>query len=144
MNDANQVEVRAIRGEDLSDATKVFFESWLGLMKTLGYERRGLDPKRGFKPTHVACVDGVIVGVMSIQGNELEQLYVSPKYQGLGIGERLLTLALELGVTMLKVDEGNVGARRFYDQHGFINTGIKECGVRFPEHSILIYRLNTG
>lgn len=57
---ASQVEVREIKDDEIEYATEVFFESWFELMNTLGYKRRDLGPKRGFKPTHIASIDNVV------------------------------------------------------------------------------------
>jgi GNAT superfamily N-acetyltransferase len=58
----------------------------------------------------------------------LEELYVRPGLRGRGIGhgllEHALALAHERGSANLEinVDEGDTGARRFYEAHGFSNT----------------------
>jgi len=58
----------------------------------------------------------------------LEELYVRPDLRGRRIGhallERACALARERGAATLEitVDEGDGGARRFYEAHGFSNT----------------------
>jgi len=58
----------------------------------------------------------------------LEELYVRPDLRGRGIGhavlERAMAVARERGTQELQinVDEGDTGARRFYERHGFSNT----------------------
>ena len=58
----------------------------------------------------------------------LEELYVRPELRGRGIGhavlERALAIARERGSQTFEitVDEGDTGARRFYEAHGFSNT----------------------
>jgi GNAT superfamily N-acetyltransferase len=58
----------------------------------------------------------------------LEELYVRPELRGRGIGHTVLERALELArergseTFEIQVDEGDTGARRFYERHGFSNT----------------------
>ncbi len=58
----------------------------------------------------------------------LEELYVRPDLRGRGIGhtvlERAMAIARDRGSETfeINVDEGDTGARRFYEAHGFSNT----------------------
>lgn len=58
----------------------------------------------------------------------LEELYVRPALRGRGIGTALLDAALAVaaargaGEMQINVDEGDAGARRFYERHGFRST----------------------
>lgn len=58
----------------------------------------------------------------------LDELYVAPELRGRGIGSRVLDLLLStararsVSVVEINVDEGDVGARRFYERHGFAAT----------------------
>jgi GNAT superfamily N-acetyltransferase len=51
----------------------------------------------------------------------VEQLYVDPDYTGQGLGSRLLNLAKDQspGGLDLWTFQTNIGARRFYERHGF-------------------------
>ena len=57
----------------------------------------------------------------------LDELYVRPQARGRGIGTALVEHAFarlrERGAQLLEVnvDEGDAGARRFYERHGFAN-----------------------
>jgi GNAT superfamily N-acetyltransferase len=57
----------------------------------------------------------------------LDELYVRPDLRGNGIGTDLLRRACDVvrerGARLFEVnvDEGDTGARRFYERHGFIN-----------------------
>ena len=70
----------------------------------------------------VAEVDGQVVGYVTLQGAELNDLYIQPGYQGQGIGTALLAKAMELspGELSLWAFQRNEGARRFYERHGFV------------------------
>jgi ribosomal protein S18 acetylase RimI-like enzyme len=58
----------------------------------------------------------------------LDELYVRPDLRGRGIGTALIRHAFELlrerGTRLFEVnvDEGDTGARRFYERHGFTTT----------------------
>jgi GNAT superfamily N-acetyltransferase len=74
---------------------------------------------------HVAEEDGEPVGVVTVGGEFLAQLYVLPGQQGTGVGSALHDLALERlrargnGRAKLWCLEENVSARRFYERRGW-------------------------
>lgn len=71
--------------------------------------------------TLVADHGGAVVGYAAVTGNHVENLFVSPDAQGLGVGGRLLA-AVEgriAGAVTLRCLLVNPGARRFYERHGF-------------------------
>ena len=73
----------------------------------------------------VAHDDDVIVGLVALQGEWIEQLYVAPGFTGRGIGGELIRVAQRQRPVRLRLwtFEANVGARRFYERHGFVATG---------------------
>jgi GNAT superfamily N-acetyltransferase len=73
------------------------------------------------KETWVAEVGPAVVGMMVLDGDELDQLYVRPDRWRQGVGGRLLELAKQRrpdGLALYTFQE-NVGARVFYERHGF-------------------------
>ena len=62
-----------------------------------------------------------VIGLMATDGEYLNQLYVHPDCQRLGIGSRLLSIARDRsgGRLRLYTFEINHQARCFYEQHGF-------------------------
>ncbi|MFC8369315.1 MULTISPECIES: GNAT family N-acetyltransferase [unclassified Streptomyces] len=64
---------------------------------------------------------GNVVGVMVLEGEELDQLYLAPEWCGHGIGDRFVALAKERspGGLALWTFQVNAPARRFYERHGF-------------------------
>jgi GNAT superfamily N-acetyltransferase len=79
----------------------------------------------------IVLVDGARAGIVAVAIFEshvqLEKLYLLPRFQGRGVGTRIMASLLESAATLgkpvhlrvLRVDEG---ARRFYRRHGFIET----------------------
>lgn len=62
------------------------------------------------------------VGLMVLEGDWVDQLYVNPSATGRGIGTLLIEHAkgLRVGGLQLWTFAANVGARRFYERHGFV------------------------
>lgn len=67
------------------------------------------------------------VGVVSVTGNLIEDLYILPDCQHQGFGTRLLHFAMEQcdGVPTLWILENNKGAEKLYRREGFRETGRK-------------------
>ena len=65
--------------------------------------------------------DRQIVGFLGLQGDLVGHLYVAPEAQDSGIGSGLLDHAKRLRPDGLAlwVFQKNMGARRFYERHGF-------------------------
>ena len=70
-------------------------------------------------------VDGGPVGIVSVTGDLIEDLYVLPEKQGMGYGTELLRFAVEKcrGVPTLWILENNEKAAAFYRGKGFKKTG---------------------
>ncbi|MFI5566141.1 GNAT family N-acetyltransferase [Streptomyces sp. NPDC051740] len=84
-----------------------------------GYFRHVLVPLR---ETWVAeAAGGDVVGVMVLDGGELDQLYLAPEWRGHGIGDRFVALAKERSPEGLALwtFQVNAPAHRFYERHGF-------------------------
>ena len=71
--------------------------------------------------TWVAELGGAVVAFCSLRAGWLDQLYVAPGHTGHGIGSRLVELAKERQPDGLQLwtFQVNIGARRFYERHGF-------------------------
>lgn len=70
----------------------------------------------------VAEVEGEIVGMLAVADGFLQQLYILPQSQGMGIGSILLEKAIELspGGLDLWAFQQNERARGFYERRGFV------------------------
>jgi len=71
--------------------------------------------------TWVAREAGRILGFMTLNGEELDQLYLLPGHLKRGIGSLLLAKAKERSPERLSLFtfQRNTGARAFYEHHGF-------------------------
>lgn len=69
----------------------------------------------------VAELDGMIVGMMAVQGSDLEKLYIEPRHQRRGIGTLLLEQAKHGSPSGLSLftHQINTRARAFYEANGF-------------------------
>jgi ribosomal protein S18 acetylase RimI-like enzyme len=72
----------------------------------------------------VATQNDEVVGMMALDNEWLEQLYVAPGHQRQGHGQRLLAVAQSARDSLaLWTFESNLGAQRFYETHGFKRSG---------------------
>jgi GNAT superfamily N-acetyltransferase len=88
------------------------------------------DDVRGYFASHIveACElwvaeqDGALAGILVLDGELLDQLYVDPDLTGRGIGARLLDVAKRERPNGLRLwtFASNAGAQRFYERHGFV------------------------
>ena len=116
-----------------SELTEVIDVSYRSMKASLSYLRpEQLRPEqdyKGFFRTVVATTrdiwvaerGGRIVGVLALDGNDIDRLYVAPEAQGQSLGTLLLEHAKSLhpeGLTLV-THQRNLGARRFYERHGF-------------------------
>jgi ribosomal protein S18 acetylase RimI-like enzyme len=69
----------------------------------------------------VGLDDGQIVAVLTLDGDDLDQLYVDPDVAGQGVGSALVDLAKDLrpGGLALWTFQSNTLAQAFYRRHGF-------------------------
>ena len=70
-------------------------------------------------------VEDVLVGVVSVTGSLIEDLYILPEHQNRGYGSILLKYAVSRcsGTPTLWILENNVNAKRLYCRMGFRETG---------------------
>lgn len=91
----------------------------------------------------VAELGGRLVGLLVLDGNVVEQLYVEPTLTRWRIGTQLLGLAKDLRPRGLELwtFEANEAARRFYERHGFValerssdhsEEGVPDVRYRWP------------
>jgi ribosomal protein S18 acetylase RimI-like enzyme len=83
----------------------------------------------------VAEEDGAIVGFVGLGDGRVRHLWIEPEHQNHGIGTTLLNVAKQRSPEGLDlwVFQRNVGARRFYERHGFALVEMTD-GERNEEH----------
>ena len=74
-------------------------------------------------------IDCAPVGIVSVTGDLIEDLYVLPDRQNRGYGTALLRHAAArcAGPARLWILENNSGARRLYEREGFVPTGRRSA-----------------
>ena len=81
--------------------------------------------------------DEFVKGMIHIEGDLIEELYIDSFFVNEGIGSKLIEFAIqEKGCTKVKVLEKNTNAIRFYERHGFKATGHKEVWPGTSEYVI--------
>lgn len=84
-----------------------------------------------------ACDEaGTIMGFMGMSGPKMDALFVSPEFQGRGVGRRLVHEARARHPDLtVDVNEQNRAARHFYEACGFVVTGrsaLDDQGRPYP------------
>ncbi|EFL41932.1 GNAT family N-acetyltransferase [Streptomyces griseoflavus] len=127
-NGARDVLLRRALASDAEAAAAVWLRSFAAALpgvvrprsddEVRAYFRHVLVPARD---TWVAQAADDVTGVMVLEGEELEQLYLAPEWRGRGIGDRFVALAKERspGGLTLWTFQVNGPAHRFYERHGF-------------------------
>ncbi|MER7871753.1 N-acetyltransferase family protein [Streptomyces cellulosae] len=125
----NDFAIRRAAGPDAAAVAEVWLRSFSAALP--GVRRAHTDDEvRAWirevvvpgQETWVATVDGSVVAMMTLDGDDLDQLYIHPAWQGRGIGGRLVDMAKgrsPSGLTLWTF-QVNEPARRFYERHGFV------------------------
>ena len=81
---------------------------------------------------------GKVLGLVSLCGSEIGDLYVLPEAQGLGYGRLLLDFAVRQaeGTPTLWLLENNAAAQRFYENAGFTFTGRENRSGKLTEREM--------
>ncbi len=85
--------------------------------------------------------DGVVKGFITIENQQVKQLFVEPILQNNSIGSKLLSFAIEeKHVSYLWALEKNIKAIRFYQRHGFSVTSDKKFEEGTSEYLVRLKR----
>jgi GNAT superfamily N-acetyltransferase len=125
-----RMEVRRARGEESLEIADLWLRSRTASVPTIPPPVHPDEEVRTWfsevvlpdREVWVAQVDGVIVGLLVLDRDWLDQLYVEPSRTSRGIGSCLLEVAKKRRPRGLRLwtFQANLGARRFYARHGFI------------------------
>ncbi len=139
---------KLVTRSDLMQAAAIHAESWKASHRDLCSAEfiaiHTPERQRGYLESEIAkgaqlymLIDTKPVGIVSIQGNLIANLYVLPGEQNKGYGTRLLSFAVQQckGTPRLWVLSTNTGARRLYGRHGFEPTGS------IVQHTHAVYEL---
>ena len=85
--------------------------------------------------------DGIVKGLIHVEGEEIKELYVDHFFQNQGVGAELIEFAKsKFPVRFLWAVEKNVGAIRFYEAHGFHKTDTKQFEEGTTEYLVMLER----
>lgn len=112
-----------------------------GTVNVLYYVKEHLeDDMKLLKQTYVYD-DGIVRGLVRIDGKEVSKLFVEPAFQSMGVGAKLLEYAVkEHGVEFLWALEKNYRGIEFYRRHGFLPNGEKEFEEGTDEYLVKLVR----
>ena len=85
--------------------------------------------------------DGIVKGMIHVEGTEIRELYVDSFFENQGIGADLIEFSKrEFGGASLWVLEKNTGAIRFYEAHGFRRTDTRKLEEGTAEYIVMMER----
>ena len=100
-----------------------FYFAELNVLDTAAEYQEGSEELRN---TYVYDDNGVVKGIIRVNGTEVVKLYVEPQFQSCGIGAELLQYAVDnFNADNLWALEYNTRGIAFYKRHGFELTGEK-------------------
>ena len=138
--------IRRMREEDIPQVAELekvaFSDAWSekSLMETLGQKQTIL--LAAFEDKKLI---GYVILYYVLEEGEIARIAVSPDHRRQGVGARMLleleNLCIDNGISKLLLDvrESNLSARAFYEEHGFVQDGIrKNFYAGPPEHAVLM------
>ena len=88
--------------------------------------------------------DGVVMGFMWVDSQQIKKLFVEPVLQSRGIGSELLEYAVDkLGATYLWALQKNTRAIAFYQRHGFQTTEEKMLEEGTTEYLVKLIKTDS-
>ena len=85
--------------------------------------------------------DGIVKGMIHLEGKEIAELYVDYFFWKEGIGSKLIEFAKEkFDVKSVWTLEKNGDAIRFYEKHGFKLNGKRQLEEGTPEYIVMLER----
>jgi GNAT superfamily N-acetyltransferase len=87
-----------------------------------------------------------LAGILSLDGDWVDQLYVDPDRTGRGIGSRLLAVAKRERPRGLRLWTfvSNTGAQRFYERHGFVEVDRTDGGENEERAPDILYEYRSA
>lgn len=86
--------------------------------------------------------DGIVKGMIHLEGKEIAELYVDYFFWKEGIGSKLVVFAKEkFDAKVVWTLEKNADAIHFYEKHGFKLNGKKQLEEGTPEYIVMLERV---
>ena len=125
IDESNLPEAAAIHSVSWQDSHRSFCSPDFVALHTPEHQRAYLREKMGRGSAVYMLIKERPVGVVSVTGSLIEDLYILPDMQNRGYGTELLKFAVGLcpDVPTLWILENNEGAARLYRRMGFKETG---------------------
>lgn len=130
------MRIYSVTEETLDTAARIHSVSWQEshrwfcredfiLLHSQEHQRKYLLDKMRIGTRVFLLSDETPVGIVSVTGSLIEDLYVLPECQNRGYGSMLLGFAIRQcrGTPTLWILDNNHGARRLYERNGFQVTG---------------------
>lgn len=144
--------LRPARPEDAESIAAVWHAGWadghLGHTPEALRAHRRLQDFRDRVPPRIAqttvAMEGTrLLGFVMVDGDEVEQVYVSREARGMGVADLLLAHAervvgKEADVAWLAVAPGNARARRFYERCGWRDAGALEYAAETADGTLAV------
>ena len=125
VDESNVLQAAAIHSIAWRDSHQAFCTPEFTESHTTDRQRKYLWDKIDAGARVYMLVDEKPVGIVSITGSLIEDLYVLPELQNRGYGTELLQFAISIceDTPRLWILENNVNAARLYRRMGFMETG---------------------
>lgn len=122
---SNLADAAFVHAESWKDSHRSFCKPDFVALHTPQRQREYILRKMRDGSKFYLMIDESPVGVVSVNGNLIEDLYVLPEMQRKGYGTMLLRFAASQcdGTPTLWILENNTGAERLYCRIGFCRTG---------------------
>ncbi|MFJ7945706.1 GNAT family N-acetyltransferase [Streptomyces sp. NPDC096354] len=151
---ADRPLLRKAAAEDAEPLTRLFLASRAGTMPylpkvhsdadTLAWMTHVVLPGTTVWVAEIATGTGTgdVLGFASVDGTELEHLYLRPDVRRRGIGSLLLAKAREFSPEelTLHVFQRNTDARAFYERHGFTAVDFNDGSRNEEKEPDVLYR----
>ena len=143
-----QILIRRATIEDAADVATVYIASQRGAADHIPIVHTDAEIRAWVvdhmvpeRETWVAAADGRIVAVMVLDGEMVDQMYVSPENQRRGVGDAMLAHAKRLRPAGLRLwaFHRNAPARRFYEDRGFIAKKFTDGATNMEREADVLY-----
>ena len=121
----NIIEAARIHSESWKESHRAFCSEEFVELHTVEHQREYLQKEMQQGKKIYMLIDDMPVGIVSVKGNLIENLYILPQRQRQGYGTKLLLYAIEQceDIPVLWILSNNQKAERFYRKYGFKKTG---------------------